>query len=153
MKFVWEMDEENWNKFTDALDRKAFDVAYMAGEYLGCCRVGDLCFDIRAWSPGGWSGWGFELFCGGVDMGYGYSAKEAMETHPEYKRKYDVPNELLYPYDEAGSGDFPDGFETYTLPEFQKAAEKVFEDFIEEQSMIYTEADLVDKANEELHVW
>ena len=153
MKLVWEMDESKWEEFANALDRKAFDVAHMVGEYLGCCRTGDLCFDIRAWSPGEfWTGWGFELFCGGVDSGYGYSYKEAMDTG-KYKSKWDVPVGLEYPYDEAGSGDFPEGFETYTLAEFQKAAETVFEEFIKEQNKIYSEADLLAKANEELHVW
>ena len=154
MKFVWEMDEEKWEEFANALDREAFDVAHMVGEYLGCCRVGDLCFDIRAWSPGEeWTGWGFELFCGGVE-GYGYSAKEAMENDSKYySTKYDVPDELLYPYDEVNYGEFPAGFESYTANEFQKAAERVFEKFIEEQSIIYDNADLIAKANEPLHEW
>jgi hypothetical protein len=152
MKFVWEMEEKKWNEFTDALDRKAFDVAYMEGEYLGCCRTGDLCFDIRAWSGGEWTGWGFELYCGGVDSGYGYSSREAMESNPEYESKYDVPDELLYPYDEVEYGEFPAGFETYTLAEFKEAAEKVFEQFIETENPHY-EVSLIDKANEPLHVW
>lgn len=154
MKFVWEMNKKEWEEFANALDRKAFDVAHMVGEYLGCCRVGDLCFDIRAWNPEEfWNGWGFELFCGGIDSGYGYSQKEAMETHPEYKTKLDVPDELMYPYDEVDCGEFPEGFETYTLAEFQNAAEKVFEKFIKEKRHAYYEADLIAKANEELHIW
>ena len=154
MKFVWEMDEEKWEEFANALDRKAFEVAHMVGEYLGCCRVGDLCFDVRAWSPGEeWNGWGFELFCGGVDTGYGYSAKEAMETHPEWKWKYEVPDKLLYPYDEVNYGEFPAGFESYSLKEFRKKAESIFEEFIKEKSNIYDNADLIAKANEPLHEW
>jgi len=154
MKFVWEMDEEKWEEFANALDRKAFEVAHMVGEYLGCCRVGDLCFDIRAWSPGEfWNGWGFELFCGGVDTGYGYSAREAMKDHPEWKWKYEVPDKLLYPYDEVNYGEFPAGFESYSLKEFQEKAEPVFEEFIKEKSIIYDNADLIAKANEPLHEW
>lgn len=154
MKFVWNMEEKTWEEFANAIDRGAFDVAHMVGEYLGCCRVGDLCFDIRAWSPGEfWNGWGFELFCGGVDTGYGYSSREAMEKNPQYKTKREVPDELLYPYDEVDYGEFPDGFETYTLQEFKKAAEKVFEAFIVSKSENYDSADLIAKANEPLHVW
>lgn len=153
MKFAWEMDEKKWKEFTNALDRKAFDVAYMTGEYLGCCRVGDLCFDVRAWDGGEWSGWGFELFCGGVDTGYGYSAIEAIETHPEYANKYDVPDKLLYPYDEVGYGEFPAGFESYSLKEFQEKAEPILEEFIKEIAASYSEADLLAKANEPLHEW
>lgn len=153
MNFVWEMEEKEWEEFANALDRKAFDVAHMVGEWLGYCRVGDLCFDIRAWSPGEfWTGWGFELFCGGVDTGYGYSSREALATS-EYKSKWDVPDELLYPYDEVGYGEFPKGFETYNMAEFQQKAEGVFEEFIKEKSKIYDEADLIAKANEKLHVW
>lgn len=154
MNFVWDMNEETWNEFADAIDRKAFDVAHMLGEFLGCCRVGDLCLDIRAWNlaEDEWSGWGFELFCGGIDRGYGYSATDAMKTNPEWT-KYTAPEELLYPYDEVCYGEFPAGFETYTLEEFQKAAEKVFEKFINDQNKIYGKADLIAKANEPLHVW
>lgn len=154
MKFVWDMKEETWEEFAEAIDRGAFQVAHMVGEYLGCCRVGELCFDIRAWSPGEeWNGWGFELYCGGVDSNYGYSAEDAMNAHPEWKSKWDVPDELLYPYDEVDYGEFPAGFETYSLAEFQKAAEVVFEEFIKEQSKTYDDADLIAKANEELHIW
>jgi len=60
---------------------------------------------------------------------------------------------LLYPYDEVNYGEFPAGFESYTANEFQKAAERVFEKFIEEQSIIYDKADLIAKANEPLHEW
>lgn len=153
MKFVWEMDESKWEEFANAIDRKAFDLAHMAGEYLGCCRTGDLCFDIRAWSPGEfWTGWGFELFCGGVDSCYGYSQREAMETG-KYNDKYEVPDELWYPYDEVDYGELPAGFETYSLVEFQKAAEVVFEKFIKSANDRYKEADLIAKANAELHVF
>ena len=154
MKFVWEMDEKKWEEFADAIDRGAFSVAYDVGEFLGHCRVGDLCFDIRAWNGGEWSGWGFELFCGGVDTGYGESAAEAMEMHPEYKTKWDVPDELMYPYDEVDYGQFPKGFETYSLDEFQRKAEPIFERFIYEKAEAYSDnADLMAKANEPLHVW
>ena len=152
MKFVWEMDEEKWENFADAIDRDAFDVAYSEGEFLGSCRTGDLCFDIRAWNGGEWSGWGFELFCGGVDTGYGYSQREALATG-KYKDKWDVPEELEYPFDEVDYGEFPAGFSSYSLKEFQEKAEPVFEEFIKEKSVTYSEADLIAKANEPLHIW
>lgn len=152
MKFVWYMDEKKWEEFANALDRGAFDVAKMEGEFLGYCRVGELCFDIRAWSPGKdeWCGWGFELYVGGVDTGYGYSAPQ---ISPEWKSKYDVPNELWYPYDEVDYGEFPAGFETYKLSVFEREAEKVFEQFIKNTAMVYDKANLISKANEPLHVW
>lgn len=150
MNFVWDMNEKDWNKFTNAVKRNDLDLAYMEGEYLGCCRVGDLCFDIRAWHGGEWAGWGFELFCGGVDSGYGYSSREAMATG-NYESKWDVPDELLYPYDEVDYGEFPNGFASYSLTEFQRKAEEIFEQFIADCN--YDTADLTAKANASLHVW
>ena len=152
MKFYWEMDEGVWEEFADAIDRGAFDVAYSVGEYLGCCRIGDLCFDIQAWNGGEWSGWGFELFCGGVNTSYGYSCQDAM-INGNYASKYDVPKELWYPYDEVEYGEFPDGFSSYTMKEFQKYAEPIFEEFIKYNAPTYDRADLLAKADEELHVW
>lgn len=136
MLFFWtKTNEETWKKFVDAIVEKEFDVAHMEGEYLGSCHVGDLCFDVRAWSPDeSWCGWGFELFCGGVDTGYNYS-------------------EDGYPWDEAGYGDFPDRCLHYDLSVFQKRAEEVFEKFIVEQNKEYKEADLEAKAREPLHIW
>ena len=150
MNFVWDMNEKDWNKFTNAVKRNDFDLAYMEGEYLGCCRVGDLCFDIRAWHGGEWAGWGFELFCGGVDSGYGYSSREAM-ANGKYKDKYDVPDELLYPYDEVDYGEFPAEFASYSLTEFQRKAEPIFEELIRTSN--YDGADLLAKAEEPLRVW
>lgn len=150
MNFVWDMNEKDWNKFTNAVKRNDLDLAYMEGEYLGCCRVGDLCFDIRAWHGGEWAGWGFELFCGGVDSGYGYSSREAMATG-SYESKWDVPDELLYPYDEVDYGEFPNGFASYSLTEFQRKAEPIFEELIRTSN--YDGADLLAKAEEPLHVW
>ena len=157
MKFVWDMDEEKWEEFAEAIDRGAYDVAKWEGYFLGYCRVGDLCFDIRAWhcdSDEEWNGWGFELFVGGIDDETGgYSSGPAMDDNPEYKSKYDVPDELLYPYANVGYGEFEDWFTGYSLKEFQEAAEPIFEDFIIEQNGTYKKADLLAKANEPLNIW
>ena len=150
MKFVWDIDEEKWSAFAKAINEENFLAAYDEGDYIGCCRVGDLCFDIRAWNGGEWTGWGFELFCGGVDSGYGYSSREAMATG-KYKDKYDVPDELLYPYDEVDYGEFSAEFASYSLAEFQRKAEEVFKQFIADCN--YDTVDLIVKANEPLHVW
>lgn len=150
MKFVWDMKESTWEEFADAIDRGALDVAYIVGEYLGCCRVGDLCFDICAWNGGEWTGWGFNLYCGGVDSSYGYSTREAMATG-KYKNGYEVPKEAIYPYDEVDYGEFPIEYTTYSLKEFQDKAEVIFEEFIKKSN--YDKADLVAKANEPLRTW
>jgi len=152
-EFVWEMDENRWKKFADALNRGAYKTAQKVGECLGYCRIGDLCFDVRAWNGGEWAGWGFELYCGGVDTGYGYSAEDAFKKK-EYKDKWDVPDEELYPYDEVEYGEFSDSMAGYTMKEFQKRAEEAFRDLIIYKRDSYLDlADLVEKANEPLHVW
>ena len=71
----------------------------------------------------------------------------------KYEMKWDVPDELQYPYDEVDYGEFPSGFETYSLAEFQREAEMVFEEFINSHANVYDGANLVAKANEPLHVW
>lgn len=155
MKFAWDIDEEKWGAFAKAINEENFLAAYDEGDYIGCCRVGDLCFDIRAWNGGDWTGWGFELFCGGVDTGYGYSAREAMATG-KYENKWEVPDELQYPYDEVDYGEFDMWYSEPIPPfdEFKSKAERVFEEFIESHRDNYlSNADLVAKANEPLHVW
>lgn len=153
MKFVWEMSEKDWTEFCNAIERGYYDnVVIAAGDYLGCCRVGDLCFDIRTWNDDEVVGLGYECFCGGVDSGYGYSAKEAM-SNGNYKTKRDVPDELLYPYDEVGYDDFFEDYYSCSFDEFKRGAEKEFEEYIKRNANNYKEADLVNKANEELHVW
>lgn len=155
MKFAWGIDEEKWGAFAKAINEENFLAAYDEGDCIGCCRVGDLCFDIRAWNGGDWTGWGFELFCGGVDTGYGYSAREAMKTG-KYENKWEVPDELQYPYDEVDYGEF-DMWYNEPLPpldEFKVKAETVFEEFINSHRDSYIDnADLMAKANEPLHVW
>ena len=141
MKFYWDVDEGKWESFRNS----------GTDDFLGYCRTGNLCFDIRSW----WydhSGFGFQLFCGGVDSGYGYSGEDAMKTG-KYASKMDVPDELLYPYDEVEMGEFPQEFRSLSFDEFKRKAETVFETFINECWGWYNGADLLQKANEPLHIW
>lgn len=146
-EFVWEMDNDLWNEFADAVDRGGM---FDNNETLGCCRVGDLCFDICTWGDDGLS-LGFTLFCGGVD-GYGYSAAEAMESG-EYNDKYDVPDALLYPYDEVEYDEFDPELRTVDIDYFKEAAEPIFTKFIVDNNASYNKANLLEKANKPLHVW
>lgn len=146
--YVWDMSEENWNGFRNKQKQ--------SGVFLGYCRIGDLCFDLRTWDVayGSDGGWGYELFCGGVDSGYGYSATDALKTG-KYEDKYNVPDEALYPYDvvDDGYGDFPEGFENMPYDEFKKKAELIFSEAICSAASTYKLANLIDKANEPLHEW
>ena len=150
MKFVWDMKEEEWNRFCNAVERGGYDDRYH-GECIGFCRVGDICFDIMPWGED-IIRLGFECFCGGIDNDYGYSAQDALSSG-KYNDKYEVPAELLYPYDEVGYDDFLGNYYMCNFEEFKKAAEKEFEDYIKANPSQYKEADLVAKANETLHVW
>lgn len=148
MKFVWDIEGNDWADFAE--EAKSGDLSCL-GECIGSCRVGDLCFDIRPWGDEVIN-LGFELFCGGVDTGYGYSAEEAMKEG-NYNDKYEVPEELLYPYDEVGYGEFPDEIWTVDLEQFKAIAEGYFRKFISETNETYGLADLAAKANEPLHIW
>ena len=48
--FVWDLTEEDWKKYPEEMLRNldAFDCYNTAG-VVGSCRIGDLCFDFRAW--------------------------------------------------------------------------------------------------------
>jgi len=70
-----------------------------------------------------------------------------------YNDKYEVPEELLYPYDEVGYGEFPDEIWTVDLEQFKAIAEGYFRKFISETNETYGLADLAAKANEPLHIW
>lgn len=138
MKFVWDLSEEDWNKYPELMERQIEsdpDGIVNPIGVLGCCHVGDLCFDIRAWGEKGKYGLGYELFVGGVDNNYSETADG---------RPYDMVDE----YDE-----FPISVLKMECEDFKKLAEKIFEKFIIDVAPRYKLANLIDKANEELKVW
>ena len=130
MKFDW----TNFTRvdFTDYCAKVENDML-AADEYVGCVRVGNLCFDllVRFDEDNKW--WlSYDLYVGGVDTGYGYA-------------------ESNYPYDYADGGNFEDTMISMTYEEFQKYAEEKFELFI--TMWPYEAASLVEKANEPLNIW
>ena len=134
--FVWDLTEEDWKKYPEEMLRNldAFDCYNTAG-VVGSCRIGDLCFDFRAWGDENGAALGYELYVGGVDSGYN-----------------ETPNG--YPYDLVTEyGEFDLGILDLPLEQFKKTAEPLLRDFILKANEKYKAADLVEKANQPLNVW
>lgn len=121
--------------------------------YLGCVRVGDLCFDLCVWYVNGDIDFGFDLYVGGVDDGYGYSSREAMKTG-KYASKQEVPTEEQYPYTHFAGAGFSNPqicwFADYD--KFVNYANNTFTEFIIEEDQ-HTGLDLIGKARQPLRRW
>lgn len=131
MKFVWEVNKKDWVEYP-ALVRNSAEGDGMVNTagVVGCCRIGDLVFDIRAWGEyNGKMALGYELYVGGVDDGYNETADG-------------------YPYDYVGYDEFPISVLAMKLSDFEKMAEPMFELFIQDANKEYKKADLIAKAKE-----
>lgn len=98
-------------------------------DYVGCVRIGDLCFDIVAYPEV--QCFCIDLYIGGIDDGYGYKNG--------------------YPYTQYDGFDVPfHKMETSNYEEFKGLIER-------RMFLVITKADktyhTLDKANQELHVW
>ena len=145
--------EFNWDEFTEKdyinYCNMETETAWLhADECIGFIRVGEICCDLllRQYNndPNDLT-LTWDVYVGGVDTGYGYSAGDALATG-KYKCHEDVPDEELYPYDYIGGGDFLDFNKSMTYTEFKKMAEDVVTKFI----VMFK---LEDKANMKLHKW
>lgn len=107
-----------------------------ADEYVGCCRVGELCFDLVTRDLGGDElALTYDLYVGGIDTGYGYSRVEEG-----------------YPYTEADGDFLIDACISYAYEDFKSFSERVFTQYIEHSG--YTESmGLIAKAKAPLHNW
>ena len=103
------------------------------GYYVGCVRVGDLCFDLIAREYNDELVLDYDLYAGGFDDGYGYGKDN-------------------YPYTEVGGGSFQDSLIYMSYNDFVKQAEEAFSDYIY-HSNYSVKYNLADKANEPLHIW
>lgn len=129
MKFDWTNFTEI--DFTDYCSKAENGLMY-EDEYVGCVRVGNLCFDLMIRDNDGKLYLSYDLYVGGVDSGYGYTTSD-------------------YPYDYAEGGNFEDTMISMSYEEFQKYAEEKFELFI--KIWPYEAASLIEKANEPLNIW
>lgn len=132
-KFDWSGFTEN--EFVDYC-AKAENNMISEDEFVGYCRVGDLCFDLVARDLGaGDLGLTFDLYVGGIDDGYGYSR---------------IDNG--YPYTEADGDYLTDSGISFSYEDFKDFAEGIFINYIEHSG--YTNRmNLIEKANEPLHIW
>lgn len=111
----------NWDDFsaTDFVDfcAKAENDQIEDGEYVGCVRVGELCFDlvVRSTHIEGRLVLDYDLYIGGVDSGYGYT-KDG------------------YPYDEGGGGSFGSLCIDMTYDDFKSHAKQVLGGFIHKEN-------------------
>lgn len=126
MEFYWDLTEENFNSL-----QKNF-----VQNFIGCVRVGDICFDIVERSPSDWEKDGCfltaDLYVGGVDNGYGYSSIDDW-----------------YPYDERDGYCFDEKVYSMTYEEFKEYAEKTLSEFID----YCNDEEVKAKAKMPLHIW
>lgn len=110
-----------------------------ADDYVGCVRVGDLCFDLvlRCYDDENLV-LTYDLYVGGMDTGYGYS-----------NRCNETPD---YPYDFAEGGDWFSTCIYLSYEGFKLLAEESFKDYIEHSGYTLTHS-LIDRAKEPLHIW
>ena len=142
MKFVWDLSEKEWDRYPTEIRHAAewdSDGIVNSAGVVGCCRVGDLCFDIRAWGQlkpetDKACGLGYELYVGGVEN-YAYDAEG---------RPYDLVEEY---------GEFPISVTEMDLKDFKRMAEKTFRKFIMDVAPRYKYANLMAKANGPLKIW
>lgn len=109
------------------------------GDYLGCCRIGDVCFDLVTRASGHFNAEGlwytdtyyleYDLYVGGIDDGYGYS-------------KIDDG----YPYTYKDGGSFDGLCNTMSYEAFKQMALKKFESYLRY-------VDCMDRAILPLHIW
>lgn len=127
----------NWNGFTEEdfvnYCAKIENEQMFDNDFVGCVTVGDLCFDLVLRESNNEFVLDYDLYVGGVDDGYGYGKDN-------------------YPYTEAGGGAFEDSLISMSYDDFVKQAEEAFADYIY-NSNDSAKYNLVDKANEPLHVW
>lgn len=146
----------DWSEFPALAFRgyclKLADNQLRADDYVGCVRVGDLCFDLvlRLYPETEEEELDYynnpdasklvltyDLYVGGVD-GYSYSSRDK-----------DNPN---YPYDFAEGGDWFGTCENLSYTGFKLLAEESFKDYIEHSGYTLTH-NLIDRALEPLHIW
>lgn len=131
MKFNWDgFTEEDFVDYCAKVENNMFGHSEY---YIGCVRVGDLCFDLLiTWLDREFVLY-YDLYVGGIDDGYGYGNND-------------------YPYTDGGGGSFEESMIGYTYDTFVKISESKFEDFIE-NSYTSSKYNLAEKANKPLHIW
>lgn len=143
MKFNWDdFTEEDFVNYCSQIENNML----YADEYVGAVRTGEICCDLvlREFETNVLT-LTYDVYVGGEDTGYGYSARDALCTG-KYNSKSEVPDDELYPYDYVDGDSFQDSCVSMTYDNFQQMAEEKITDFL-------TKNNLLNKANMELHKW
>ena len=130
MEFNWDnFTEEDFVNYCAIIENgKMFD-----NDCMGCVRIGDLCFDLVVREYNHEFVLDYDLYVGGLDDGYGYGKEN-------------------YPYTAGGGGTFEDALISLSYDDFVKQVEEIFTNYI--YHFNYSENyNLVDKANQPLHIW
>ena len=132
MKFDWsEFTQKDFVNYCAKLENDTI----IDGDYIGCVRVGELCFDLVVRCYDNKLTLDYDLHIGGIDDGYGYSRVDGT------------------PYTEDGGGTFVDGIMIdCCYDKFKEVAEGAFTDFINNEGSSHG-VSLIDKANKPLHIW
>lgn len=131
----------NWDKLTkddwDLFYWLTKDGEEYSDDFIGCVRVGNLCFDLitRQYDENEGPVLTFDLYVGGVEDHYAYS-----RILPDY------------PYAYAEGSDFGKLLPAEYYEDFKQKAEAMFTDYIENST--YTKKfGLMQEASRPLHIW
>lgn len=119
------------------------------GDVIGQARTGDICFDlVLRTDPHDRFFLGLDLYVGGIDDGYGYSAEDAL-LNGNYIYEHEVPAEELYPYTERdGCGGPLCNYSKLTFEELVEKLEAEMNEYIDDGDDTVKEA-----ANRPFHFW
>ena len=141
--------EIDWRDFTEndyeTYKRKLRQVELYSGDYLGSIRVGDILIDLSVYSDQQSTEIALDddarlrlkFYVGGVDTGYGYG---------QFGYPYNCIQSAEYDFDDA-----MDGY--YDYEEFRMDVHFKVIEIISKAADAYHAADLIEKAEEKLHVW
>ena len=130
-----------WDGFDGAFTKEEFEETVKKAherrdaDYVGAVRLGDLCFDFTLveLEPNEPFYLLYDLYIGGIDSGYGYKNG--------------------YPYDYFDGDCFKLGSLDMNYEDFKSMAEKELTDFIFKWKNTEYFFELIEKANEPLHIW
>ena len=139
LTFDWRAFEEG--DYADYCRKMEHGLMY-SGDIIGCIRLGDLCIDLSVYSLQQDGPIGAEdeaqlvldFFVGGVDTGYAYGRN----GYP-----YDNVEEAGYRFEDDKAG--------LKYDDFQKSIEDMI--MLRIQQTEYSNADLIKKAADQLHIW
>lgn len=136
MELKWRLNEDEFERYKVNQHNPEYQLEGSGdGNYIGCVRCGELCYDILEWGNHIW----FDLYVGGVDTGYGYGKDN-------------------YPYDYCDVASFSFWYDVsnYSVKEFKNVLSAYIREELKTVVGYYVygeEVNLIEKANKELKEW